>query len=48
MSAALAQDMGGAAGDPAMKKVPDNFDEDDDDLGDIEENADRGRPGPTA
>jgi len=29
-----------------MKRAPDDF-EDDDDVGDVEENADRGRPGPT-
>ena len=37
--------MGGHANEPAMKRAPDGFDDDDDDVGDVEENLGRGRQG---
>ena len=38
--------MGSHANDHPMKRAPDGFDEEDDDVGDVEENLNRGRQGP--
>jgi hypothetical protein len=41
--------MGGAAKDKNIKKAPQHFEDDEDDVGDVEENLNggpRGRPGP--
>jgi hypothetical protein len=40
------QDMGGLAADKAIKRAPEGFDDEDDDVGDVEEGVNRGRPGP--
>lgn len=40
------KDMGGIATNKQIKRAPDGFDDEDDDVGDIEENLNRGRPGP--
>ncbi len=43
------QDIGGAGRDGNVKRAPEHFEEDEDDVGDVEENLNggpRGRPGP--
>jgi hypothetical protein len=47
MSAQVGKDIKGQVNDKGMKKAPAGFDDEDDDMGDIEDQVDnRGRPGP--